>query len=110
MYKFKDYVKASSIWETAEDYKDEGQVDGLVRGYNIEIRLPDGRVDWHSCNWIHEDPEIYFNNDFYQWYFEEYGWTPTGRICFRGYGVEEYDFEERDTFVTNIGPLSMHVH
>ena len=27
------------------------------------------------------------------------GLVPTGRICFHGYGREEYDFEERETFI-----------
>lgn len=105
-----EYVKASSIWETAEDFEDEGSYLGLVRGYNIEIKCSDGSVGWHSSNWIHEDPEVYFNDEFHRWYYQEHGWTPTGRICFRGYGEEEYDFEERDTFITNVGSLSSHIN
>lgn len=109
MYKFNEYVKASSIWETSKDYEDEGKVAGLVRGYNIEIETSDGRVDWYSCSWIHDDPEEYFNDEFHLWMYEEHGWTPTGRICFRGYGEEEYDFDEKDFFITNVGSLSDHI-
>lgn len=104
MFKIKEYVPASSIWETAEDYVDEGLVVGLVRGYNIEVETSDSIVDWLSANWIHEDPEVFFNSDFYLWYCEEHGWTPTGRICFRGYGEEEYDLDEHEFYVTNVGP------
>ena len=110
MFEIKEYAKASSIWPTAKDYEDEGQVDGLVRGYNIEVKTSDGIVDWLSCSYIHEDPEMYFNDDFHQWYYEEHGFTPTGRICFRGYGEEQYDFDERDAYIINVGSLSSHLN
>ena len=99
MYTFENYVPASHIWPTANDYVDFGPREGLVRGYNIEVKTQNGKLDWLSCTYIHEDPDRYFNDDFHQWMYKEHQWTPTGRICFRGYGREEYDPEERDTFV-----------
>lgn len=99
MYHFNEYVKASSIWPTAKDYDDKGNVPGLVRGYNIEVKTMDGRVDWLSSIYIHGEPNTYFNSEYNIWRYTDNGWTPTGRICFRGYGIEEYDPEERDLFI-----------
>lgn len=99
MFKITEYVNASSIWPTAKDYKDCGEKPGLVRGYNIEVTNYKGATDWMSCSYIHGEPEEYFNDDFHTWMFEDYGFIPTGRICFRGYGREEYDFEEREEYV-----------
>ena len=102
MFTITEYVPASEIWATAKDHIDHGYKSGLVRGYNIEITTRDGETHWYSCSWIHEDPEEYFNDDFHCWMFNEHGWTPTGRICFRGYGIEEYDPDERDTFIKQV--------
>ena len=99
MYIFNNYVPASYIWPTANDYIDFGYKPGLVRGYNIEVRTKDGEMDWLSCCYIHEDPQEYFNDEFHLWMYKEHQWKPTGRICFRGYGREVYDPDEHDTFV-----------
>ena len=106
MVKVTEYVKASSIWETAEDYEYEGVVPGLVHGFNIEVRTPSGVVDWMSCSWIYDSVEEHINSDFMQWYLSERGFEFTGRVCFRGYGEEEYDFDEREYFVTKVGAKS----
>lgn len=99
MLTIKEYVPASEIWATAKDYQDKGNIVGYVRGYNVEVTTRDGITDWLSCEYTYDDPEEHFNDDFHQWYFEENQWTPTGRISFRGYGEEYYDFEEHDTFI-----------
>ena len=99
MFKITEYVNASSIWSTAKDFQDFGVKDGLVRGYNIEVTTLNGITDWMSCEYIHGEPEDVFNDDFHVWMLEDYGFTPTGRICFRGYGKEEYDWEEREEYV-----------
>ena len=99
MYTFDTYVPASRIWPTANDYIDFGYRAGLLRGYNIEVKTKDGKLDWLSCSYIHEDPIDKFNDDFHQWYFTEHNWTPTGRICFRGYGREVYDEQWRESFI-----------
>ena len=98
MLKITEFVPASQIWPTAEDHIDVGEIPGLMRGYNIEVNK-NGTVDWMSAEWIYGNPEEVFNDDYHTWSRNDWGLKPTGRICFRGYGVEEYDPEERDYFV-----------
>lgn len=98
MLKITEFVPASQIWPTAEDHVDIGEIHGLMRGYNIEVEK-NGQVDWMSAEWIYGEPETTFNDDYHTWSRTDWGLKPTGRVCFRGYGSEEYDFEERDTFV-----------
>lgn len=99
MFKFNDYVKASDIWETAKDFVDSGEKSGLVRGYNIEVKTSDGSLHWLSCEYFFGTPEDEFNNEFHTWMYAEHGWTPTGRICFRGYGLEDYDYRDHETYI-----------
>lgn len=99
MFKITEYVNASSIWSTAKDFQDFGEKPGLVRGYNIEVKTRKGTIEWLSCEWFYGEPEEVFNDDYHTWSRNDWGWTPTGRICFRGYGREEYDFEEREEYV-----------
>lgn len=94
-----EYVKASEIWPTAKNFEDKGQRPDLLRGYNVEIVTKDGKTDFMSCTYIDNEPEEYFCDEFYQFYLNEYGFKLTGRICFRGYGREEYDPYERDTYI-----------
>ena len=102
MFKITEYVPASEIWPTAKSYIDKGYKSGLVRGYNVEVRTSNGETHWLSCSWITDSIENEINNEFHRWYYNEHNWNPTGRICFRGYGVEEYDPDERDTFIRMI--------
>jgi hypothetical protein len=100
MLKITEFVRASKIWPTAEDHVDMGEIDGLMRGYNIEVKVEKtGVVDWMSAEWIYGNPETQFNDDYHKWSRADWGLKPTGRVCFRGYGHEEYSFEERDTYV-----------
>lgn len=99
MFVIKEYVPASKIWSTAKDYEDLGSKAGYVRGYNIEVANESGETGWLSCSFTQLEPEVYFNDEFHKWYYEEHQWTPTGRICFRGYGIEEYDPEEHEYYV-----------
>lgn len=98
MFKITEYVNASSIWPTAKDYEDMGERAGLCRGYNVEV-TNGTKTDWLSCSWFEGDHETYFNDDFHTLQCEEMGWSYTGRICFRGYGIEMYDPEERDYYI-----------
>ena len=98
MYKFSEYVLASTIWPTAEDHVDHGEIPGLVRGYNIEVKKGD-ELHWMSASWFYGTPEAEYNDDFHRSWFFDLGVVPTSRICFRGYGVLEYDFDEREEFV-----------
>lgn len=104
MFDFKatEYVKASSIWPNAKDYQDFGAKPGLLRGYNIEVTTLYGVTDWMSCSYIPGEPEEYFNYDCEK-HFRIWGdLKPTGRITFRGYYREVYDFEEREQYVVRV--------
>lgn len=101
-FTFTKYLPASQIWDGAKDHEDKGLRKGLLRGYNIELRKTDGTTFWLSCCYMSNTPEEYFNDDFYYCYFKDYGWTPTGRICFRGYGISLYDSEEGDWGVKSV--------
>lgn len=93
------YVPANQIWSEAKPHIDAGERPGLVRGYNVEVTTRSGNVDWMSCAWIHGTIEQYLADEFTQYWYADCGVTPTGRISFRGYGLEEYDFDEGDTFI-----------
>lgn len=101
MLKITEFVPASQIWPTAKDHQDVGEIHGLMRGYNIEVKKGN-IVDWMSAEWIYGDPETVFNDDYHTWSRNEWDLKPTGRVCFRGYGTEEYSLEERDTFVNEV--------
>lgn len=85
------YVLPSEIWPGAKDYVDEGPKDSLVRGYNVEVRKADGTTGWDSCEYISGNIEEELNSEFKQWWYAERNVTPTGRLCFRGYGIHTYD-------------------
>lgn len=104
MFNFNVYVAASEIWPTANNHEDKGYVSGLVRGYNIEVKTWKGQVEWLSCEYIHGEPEQHFNDDFHTWMYEDSGFTPTGRICFRGYGREEWSVEEHEDLIVPCDP------
>lgn len=101
MFEFNTYVPANEIWSTSVRHTDKGEKPGYVRGYNIEV-LSDGELHWLSCEYIEGDPQEHFNDSFHQWYYREHGWTPTGRITFRGYATQYYDWEERDMFINPV--------
>lgn len=106
MFKFTEYVPANQIWPTAEVFVDNGYKPGYVRGYNIEVRKADGTTYWESACWFAEEPEEYYNDDYHRWRYEDTCSEPTGRICFRGYGEEYYDFDERDYFIRPKGQVA----
>lgn len=111
MFTFKavEFVPASSIWPTAKSYKDKGIVPGYVRGYNIEVTTPNGTTSWLSSNFIHGEPEDDLNDEYNLWRRSDWGWVPTGRITFRGYYTEHYDYEERDEYVVEADELNEEV-
>lgn len=94
MFKITEFVPASLIWPNAKDFIDKGRRQGLVRGYNIEVvRNSTKETFWMSCEYISVEPEVEFNDDFHNYYYKEYGLTPTGRISFRGYGIKRWNQE-----------------
>ena len=100
MFFIREYVPANEIWPTATPHMNYGHKSGLVRGWNVEVKKHTGEVFWMSAVYIHEGIEEYVNSEFTQFYYNDLGVVPTGRICFRGYGIEEYDSVERETFIT----------
>lgn len=98
MINITEYVPANEIWPTAKTFIDKGYRSGLVRGYNIEVTR-NGETFWLSSEYIHGDPDVELFDEFHQFYYNDINCKPTGRICFRGYGVERYDYEERDTYI-----------
>lgn len=111
MYTFKttEVVPASTIWPTAKSYKDKGVIPGYVRGYNIEVTTSKGATDWLSCNFIYGEPEDELNDEYNLWRRSDWGWVPTGRITFRGYYTEHYDYEEREEYVVEAEELNEEV-
>jgi hypothetical protein len=103
-FETKEYVPAKQIWPNAENFVDNGPITGYVRGYNVEV-VKNGKVDWMSCVWLKSSIEDYVNDEYTRYWYMDCGVTPTGRISFRGYGIESYDPDERDTFVHPVGQL-----
>lgn len=97
------YISASSIWPSEKNNHDYGEIDGLVRGYNVEFkRTTDGLVDWLGTTWISGTPEFNFLNNSYKSYLSDFNLKLTGRICFRGYGAKEFDHNKCKTLITKI--------
>ena len=86
-------------WSDVEEY--HGIIPGLLCGYNFEAVAPDGRVDFLSCVYHEGTPEEAVASESWYW-FDCLNLTLTGRVVFRGYYEEEYDFEERDFFVKKV--------
>lgn len=94
-----EYVPANKIWPNAKAHVDRGYQPGLVRGYNVEVITHDGKLDWFSCEYIHSEPWEELFDDFHMRWYAGCNCKPTGRISFRGYGREDYDPDERETFI-----------
>ena len=87
------------------NYPTMTQLPGLLRGFNVEITNDDGDVDYCSAVWTpgeadESNPDIFISIDLVSYN----GWRPTGRLVFRGYGVDRYDFEEREEYVEMVTP------
>lgn len=99
MFNSLNYVPANEIWPNAQSFIDYGHAPGLLRGYNVEVIDKNGETHWESCEYIHGEPQKELFDEFHTYYYTDRGYTPTGRISFRGYGREEYDPDERDTYI-----------
>ena len=88
------YVNASEVYPNGNDCSDCGFIAGLVRGYNIEVtEISTNKTFWLACVYTYsKSPEDLINDDFRQFHFIKQGYTPTGRVCFRGYGLELYSY------------------
>lgn len=102
--------KVIKVSEADVDWKEEdreyfGCIAGFVAGFCYEVVNADGKLDYMSCYYMHEDPTAHVMN-WEEWthadYFETVkwnGWEPTGRVVFRGYAREAYDPYEREEYV-----------
>lgn len=93
------YVPANEIWPNSKSYIDKGYKSGLVRGYNVEVTTRDGKLAWFSCEYICGDPAEELFDELHRSWYADCNCKPTGRISFRGYGREDYDPDERETFI-----------
>ena len=82
--------------------KFHGVIPGYACGYNFEVTDRNGRTDFMSCQFEYGTPAEVAMSEFEQWRMENYGFTYTGRVAFRGYYEEHYDFEERDSYYTKV--------
>lgn len=99
MMKVTERVPANEIWPNAKAYIDKGYQPGLVRGYNVEVTTRDGKLDWFSCEYIHGEPDEELFDEFHMSWYGDCSCKPTGRISFRGYGREDYSWEDRETYI-----------
>lgn len=99
MTDFNTFVWPKQIWPNAKNYEYKGQREGLVCGWNIEVLDIDGKPFWLSTEYVHLAPNKAFNDDFHTWRCQDNCWKPTGRICFRGYGKEQFDYVDRETYI-----------
>lgn len=84
-------------WESSmTEYR--GDELGFMIGVTPEIRLKDGTLDTESTTFINSLEEL--DDDFWVCHRADmaYKYEWTGRLVFRGYYTEYYDFEERDNY------------
>ena len=98
MMKVTEYVPANEIWPNAKALIYKGVKSGLCTGWCVEVTNWKGQTYWRSCTFGWGSAEEIFNDDFWTWHWEDAGETPTGRVSFRGYYIEEYDVSERDYY------------
>lgn len=107
--KIAEVVPASSIWPNVKSFQDKGIIQGYVRGYNIEVTTPEGITDWLSTTFIYGEPEDALNDEYNIWSRSDWGFVPTGRITFRGYYTEYYDFEDHEEYLKEATELNEEV-
>lgn len=87
-------------WTDCETY--HGIIPGYHCGYNFEVKTRDGRVDFMACTFDTRSPEDFVEDEEQKDYMDYLGFVYTGRVIFRGYYEEHYDFEERDYYYTKV--------
>ena len=90
-----------------EDVEYHGMIPGLCCGWQYEYIDAAGQYHYSSVAWEEQSPEDYANmwqgyrgSWLYDLLPDDYEFT--GRVVFRGYAEEYYDFEERETFVREV--------
>lgn len=93
------------------DKKWLGIIPGIVNGWQIEYVNKDGKFEYGSVSYqagmIEQDVALYEAQGGGSWLFEIPRWKgyePTGRVVFRGYGVQLWDSWERDWYVEEYEP------
>lgn len=83
-----------------------GEVPGYMIGFNVEVVNDKGELDYMSSRYLYGDIEEALNEEKEAWgyiYGEDTcnykGYYITGRLVFRGYFTEEYDWEEREEYI-----------
>ena len=85
-----------------------GQIPGLAMGWQFEVRnvrnknYDIGHVDYYSVTFSHLMPEDFVEKDGYEEYVANNGWELTGRVIFRGYYEEEWDFENYEWYYDEV--------
>lgn len=108
--------KIIKLSESQAEYRNEipdsewiGIIPGVANGWQIEyskggafeygsvtfqfgmIEADVARYEGYCGSWLFEIPRMN-------------GWEPTGRVVFRGYYTEHYDFDERDYYYEDYDP------
>ena len=106
-----EIIKSSESYAkySVEDKEWQGVIDGFVNGWSFEFVNEKGEYNYNSVTYYSGTPEEYC--DTWLQYGEDAlfemerwnGWTPTGRVVFRGYGQEYYDEDEHEWFVVTEG-------
>ena len=93
---------------TIEDDKYIGVIPGLACGWQFEFIRNDGKIGYNSVAYYEGTPEEYcqmwlrYGEDALFEIERRNGYEPTGRVIFRGYGVEYYDTEYREWFIKDV--------
>ena len=83
-------------WDkTDNDIPYYGHINGYVEGFCVEVKKQDGTIGYMSMNAMPGDIE----SEWYEEYMINMGLEPTGIAVFRGYYIEDYDPEERETYI-----------
>lgn len=85
--------QTSTGWKDEIEYPCNFAIPGMSRGFNIEYKMPDGRIDYSSCNFVKGEidemnPIVICDMDMVEY---ASGGVPTGNAVFRGYYYEMYD-------------------
>lgn len=100
--------KSGKTWSRDNDCEFKGIIPGYVCGWNVEAKR-DGIIDAGSTCFTNDYEEILNPNESSYWndlgisedLLNHNGWRATGNIVFRGYYIEDYDFEEREWYFTD---------
>ena len=100
----------------SNDCEFKGIISGYICGFNVECEK-DGIIDCGSTCFTNDYEEILNPNENSVWndlgisedLLNLNGWKTTGNIVFRGYYIEDYDFEERDWYYTDASDEVMNI-